>query len=264
MISVIMSVYKPNQKYLFEAIESILKQTYTDFEFIIVNDGDEAIINYEGLDPRIKVIHNEKNIGLTKSLNKALREAKGEYIARMDADDISSPTRLEEQVKFLEENPDHILVGTWAEIIDENGKKIREVKHPCTNDVIQSELIKYNPFFHSSILFRSGVFYNEKFRYAQDYELYLRIARGWDNRTKQFANLPIFLHQYRETSSSITSKMNKEQISYVIKAKLKAFISNNYDLKDVVYLVKTCLTWLLPVSIKRLIKNFVYTCKRIN
>lgn len=258
-----MSVCKPNHKYLFEAIESIINQTYKDFEFIIVNDGDDVILNYESFDPRIKVIHNLENIGLTKSLNIAIREAKGDYIARMDADDISHPTRLEEQVNFLESNPRCVLVGTWAEIIDKNGKILRIVKHPCENAVIQRELIKYNPFIHSSIMFRNVLKYNENFKYAQDYELYFRIARGWDDGYMDLANIPKILHQYRETDKSITSKKNRSQIGYVIIAKVRAFLDNDYSFRDGIYLIKTCLTWLLPVSAKRLIKNLVYTCNKI-
>jgi len=104
-ISVIMSVYN-GEKYLGEAIDSVLGQTFTDFDFIIVNDGSTdgspgIIQSYR--DERIRVINNEKNIGLTKSLNKAIKESGGEYIARQDADDISLPERFEEQVWFLEE-----------------------------------------------------------------------------------------------------------------------------------------------------------------
>jgi glycosyltransferase involved in cell wall biosynthesis len=263
MISVIMSVYKPNQKYLNEAIQSILNQTYKDFEFIIVNDGDNVTVNYGGFDPRIKVIHNEKNIGLTKSLNKALKEAKGEYIARIDADDISYPERFYEQVKYLNEHPKCVLVGTWVEIIDEQGKKLREVKHPCENEVIQRELIKYNPFFHSSIMFRKGIYYNDNFKYAQDYELYFRLTRSWDSGKKELANIPLFLHQYRETSNSITSKKNREQIGYVIIAKVRAFLDNGYSLRDGIYLIKTCMTWLMPVRLKRLVKNVIYKLHKI-
>lgn len=255
-----MSVYKPN-KYLTEAISSILNQTYEDFEFIIVDDGnDNLILPFD--DYRIKVIKNEKNIGLTKSLNLALKEAKGKYIARMDADDVSYPTRLEEQVKFLDKNPNHILVGTWAEIIDENDRILRVVKHPCEDEVIQRELIKYNTFFHSSIMFRCGVCYNENFKYAQDYELYFRLTRSWDNGAKKLANIPKFLHQYRETRDSITSKKNREQISFVIIAKVRALLDYNYTLRDGIYLIKTCLTWLFPVSIKRLVKTVIYRLKK--
>ena len=259
MISVIMSVYKPTEL-MYDAIFSILNQTYKDFEFIIVSDGEKNLEVPD--DPRIRVIYNEKNIGLTKSLNKALDIAQGEYIARMDADDISLPNRFAEQVKYLDAHPECILVGTWAEIIDEQGNVKRVVKHPCDDKVIQRELIKYNPFFHSSIMFRKGLYYNENFRYAQDYELYFRLTRGWDDGKKKLANLPLFLQQYRETNNSITSQKNREQIGCVIRAKLRAFLNNGYTLPDGIYLLKTCLTWLLPVSIKRLVKNIIYRLRK--
>ncbi len=125
-VSVIMSVYN-GDKYLREAIESILNQTFTDFEFIIVNDGStdnslEIIESYD--DERIKTINNKKNIGLTKSLNKALKFAKGKYIARQDADDVSLPNRFEKQVEYLDSHPEVALVGTSVYLIDENGKII--------------------------------------------------------------------------------------------------------------------------------------------
>jgi glycosyltransferase involved in cell wall biosynthesis len=123
-VSVVMSVYN-GEKYLCEAIDSILNQTFENFEFLIVNDGStdrtlEILQSYR--DPRIKVINNERNIGLTASLNKGLKIAKGEYVARMDADDVSFPHRLEQQKAFLDRNPRVAMVGSWAEVIDESGK----------------------------------------------------------------------------------------------------------------------------------------------
>jgi len=113
-ISVIMSVYN-GEKYLREAIESILNQTFRDFEFIIINDGStdktsEILSSYN--DPRIVIINNKRNIGLTKSLNKGLKMVKGEYIARQDADDVSLPERLERMVNFLDMNRDVGLLGS--------------------------------------------------------------------------------------------------------------------------------------------------------
>lgn len=121
-ISVVMSVYN-GERYLGEAVESIFNQTFSDFEFIIINDGStdrtpEILTEID--DPRAKVI-NQPNRGLTASLNRAIRLAKGEYIARMDADDISEPTRLERQVEVLDRDPDVVLVACWYEVIDEKG-----------------------------------------------------------------------------------------------------------------------------------------------
>jgi len=123
-VTVLMSVYN-GEKYLREAIDSILNQTFTDFEFLIVNDGStdrtaEILRSYD--DPRIIIINNEKNIGLTKSLNIGLRMAKGEYIARMDADDVSMPERLQKQIELLNQKKNTGLVGTYYTIINEKGK----------------------------------------------------------------------------------------------------------------------------------------------
>ena len=123
-VTVLMSVYN-GEKYLQEAIDSILEQTFKDFEFLIINDGStdktgEILESYHDL--RIKIINNEKNIGLTKSLNKGLKLARGEYIARQDADDISMPERLEKEVEFLETHQDYAVVGAFAKIINKNSE----------------------------------------------------------------------------------------------------------------------------------------------
>ncbi|MDD4353774.1 MAG: glycosyltransferase family A protein, partial [Candidatus Nanoarchaeia archaeon] len=127
-ISVIMSAYN-TERYIAEAIESILNQTFKDFEFIIIDDGStddslKIIKRYVKKDRRIKLIHNKKNIGLTKSLNKGLKIAKGQYIARMDADDISLPQRFQIQYDFLEKNKDIFLIGTTAFLIDDKGDRL--------------------------------------------------------------------------------------------------------------------------------------------
>jgi glycosyltransferase involved in cell wall biosynthesis len=183
-ISVIMSVYN-GEKYLREAMESILNQTFTDFEFIIVNDGSadgslDIIWSYG--DDRISVIDNEHNIGLTKSLNKALRFAKGEYIARQDADDVSLPNRLERQLNYLEKHAEIAVLGTSVYLINENGKTITKtiaLARPTLKD-----LHKGNQFAHGSVMFRKDIVaelggYNELLKYVQDYELWLRIAKNY-------------------------------------------------------------------------------------
>jgi glycosyltransferase involved in cell wall biosynthesis len=137
-ISVVMSVYN-GEKYLRQAIESILQQTYTDFEFIIIDDGStdssrEIIQSYD--DKRIRLVINEQNIGLTKSLNKGIRLAKGEFIARMDADDISLPQRFEKQVAYLDSHPEVGVLGTYANIIDHRGKIINNIIFPTEHETI--------------------------------------------------------------------------------------------------------------------------------
>ena len=117
VISVIMPVYNTKEKFLREAVESILNQTFTDFEFIIINDGSDSItediiLSYKDL--RIKYLKNEQNLGIVQSLNKAVKTAKGKYIARMDADDISMPHRLEKQYEFMENHPQCGVCGTYG------------------------------------------------------------------------------------------------------------------------------------------------------
>ena len=200
-ISVIMSVYN-GEKYLREAIESIFNQTFTDFEFIIVNDGSadgslDIIRSYD--DDRIRLIDNEQNIGLTKSLNKALRFAEGEYIARQDADDVSLPNRLERQVNYLEKHPETAVLGTSVYLINENGKTIAKtiaLARPTLKD-----LHKGNQFTHGSVIFKKHVIaelggYNESLKYVQDYELWLRIAKNY-----RIGNLrePLYKLRYHTT-----------------------------------------------------------------
>ncbi len=157
LVSVVMSVYN-GDLYLREAIESILNQTYTNFEFIIINDGSidkssEIIKEYS--DPRIKLIEHE-NQGLARSLNKGIRMSNGEYIARMDSDDISFPTRLDKQVHFLLDNPDYVVVGSKAIIIEKGGAEIFYHESYTAWEDIKTRLIK-NPIFHSSAMFRKEI-----------------------------------------------------------------------------------------------------------
>lgn len=215
-ISVIMSVYN-GERYLREAIESILNQTFTDFEFIIVNDGStdsslEIIQSYD--DERIKIINNEKNIGLTKSLNKALKVARGEYIARQDADDISLPNRFEEQIKYLERHPEVALLGTNIYKIDENGKIIGKyivLAKPSIKDLFNG-----NQFNHGSVMFKKEVIdelggYNELFKYAQDYELWLRIAKHYNIR-----NVTQILYKLRSHDENIGFKNRGKSALYFL------------------------------------------------
>ena len=186
-ISVIMSAYN-GERYLREAIDSILNQTFIDFEFLIVNDGStdsslKIIQSYD--DQRIQVINNEKNIGATKSLNKAIREARGEYIARQDADDVSLPSRFEEQIKYFEKHPEVALLGTSTYSIDKNGNTIG--KRVALSKPTMKDLLKRNCFSHGSVMFNKGVIsklgdYNELIKYSQDYELWLRIAKYYEVR----------------------------------------------------------------------------------
>ena len=219
-VTVLMSAYN-GEKYLREAIDSILGQTFKDFEFLIINDGStdktgEILKSYN--DPRIKIINNNKNIGLTKSLNKGLRLAKGEYIARQDADDISMPERLKKEVEFLERNRNVGLVGTDYFMINEKGKSVHIVKCLNGSRELKEKLLEGNQFGHGSVMLRRECIdkvgtYREEFKFAQDYDFYLRIAEVYD-----VANTSEPLYKWRIDSKSISVAKKALQDKYALLA----------------------------------------------
>lgn len=180
-VSVIMSTYKTDKKMLMDSINSILNQTYTNLEFIIVCDGDKE--EYEFLenaikDDRVILLKNSKNMGLPYSLNLAIEKANGEYIARMDSDDISLPNRIQTQVEFLEKNQDIVLCSTYVVAFGNIQKNLKLfLKNP---EQIRIQLLYRATMIHPSVMAKSEIFkkfkYNEKFKYAQDFELWSRVS----------------------------------------------------------------------------------------
>ena len=219
-VTVLMSVYN-GERYLREAIDSILNQIFKDFEFLIINDGStdgtaEILQSYH--DPRIKIINNEKNMGLTKSLNKGLRIAKGEYIARQDADDVSLPQRLEKEVAFLDQNKKVGLVCTNYVRINEKGKVLHRIKCLTEDEELKEKLLETNLFPHGLVMFRAECIekvglYREEFKSAQDYDLWLRISEVYD-----MANIPQLLYKYRLNIKSISVTRKKQQDKYALLA----------------------------------------------
>lgn len=212
-ISVVMSVYN-GERYLKEAIESILNQTFTDFEFIIIDDGstDEsaAIINSYS-DTRIRLIQQE-NKGLATALNRSIKAAEGKYIVRMDADDISMGNRLEKQFEFLERHTECVAVGTNAVVIDMNGKLLY-ISSQLTDWKEIKKILPATPFYHSStILCREVVVkcggYYEKLKYGgQDLILFNKMARFGELRN---INEPLI--KYRLRPSATTNRSPKTNL----------------------------------------------------
>ncbi len=170
--------------YLKEAIESILNQSFSDFEFIIINDcstdSSEYIVrSYD--DKRIKLYSNEINLGLTKSLNIGLGHCKGQYIARMDADDIAHPDRFLKQTRFLDENLDYGVCGSWYTLFDDSGI-IHVAKLIENHDLLQASLLIKNQMGHPTIMMRKSVldinniWYDEELKTSQDYNMWLRLS----------------------------------------------------------------------------------------
>ncbi|OGS36737.1 MAG: hypothetical protein A2293_06810 [Elusimicrobia bacterium RIFOXYB2_FULL_49_7] len=209
LVSVIMSVYN-DERFVGQAIESVLGQSYGDFEFIITDDGStdntlQVMEKYASRDKRIKIIHQD-NAGLTRSFNNMISNSSGAYIARQDSDDISDPLRFEKQVDFLNSNPEIMMVGTGSALIDESGEIIK-YEMPLTGyERIIKRLENKNAFVHGSVMFNKKIFsdhnlYYEEFKYAEDYDLFLRISEKY-----AVDNIPGYLYHYRIRPNAISNK----------------------------------------------------------
>jgi glycosyltransferase involved in cell wall biosynthesis len=240
-ISVVMSVYNA-EKYLNEAVDSILAQTYADFELILINDkstdrSGEILGDYAQKDSRIVILENEENIGLTKSLNRGLAIAKGEYIARMDADDISVPHRFAEQVRFLDEHTDYSFVSSIGRYIDEDGNPEQLRLFPETNEEIYAMMPKVDAVMHPGVMFRREDIakignYCEDFRVVQDYDLWFRgMAAGY-----KFYNIQEPLVLFRRNDSYNTRKSKAyRMVDYRVRK--KGYKINKIPLHKRVYLI---------------------------
>ena len=215
LVSVLMSVHN-GLPFVQEAVESVLAQTLSDFELLLYDDASsDGTTDYlMGLrDPRLSVFRNEENLGLTATLNRGLELAKGEYVARMDADDVAVPERLERQVKFLEENLDVGLVGSSRILIDERGDFIAAAFATPDDLGIRWKCLLGNPFAHPTVVIRKrvldahGLRYDEGFITAQDYELWTRLLP----RTRG-VNLSEPLLRYRLRDAGLSRSRRTEQL----------------------------------------------------
>lgn len=225
-LSVIMSVFNETHIELAQAINSVLQQTFTDFEFIIVLDNPKNTSAKKMLeqcrekDSRIKVLINKENIGLALSLNIAAKRCCGKYIARMDADDISCVDRFKKQVLFLDQHPGYAVVGTRYLKIDEKGDELITDTLPFENHDSIMKALKYgNIIVHPSIMMRRDslekVGYYRDFRNSQDYDLWLRMAKVGE----KFYILPEVLLKYRVRNNSISGINAARQYSYAAYAR---------------------------------------------
>ena len=219
-ISVVMSVYN-GEHYLRQAVESILDQTFSDFEFIIVDDGStdstwDIITEYANRDQRIVLVPNEENIGLTKSLNKGLALAQGEYVARQDADDVSYSERFEKQVTLLDKYPEVVLLSCNIELINSEGSLVRKYQPACEPNLVAWYLLFYNHLGgHSQVMFRRKSAMNlggycETYRCTQDYEFWCRLVR-----VGKVVISPEILLQKRIHSKRISVESKVEQAAYI-------------------------------------------------
>ena len=222
-VSVIMSVYN-GARYLREAIDSVLSQTFQDFEFIIINDGStddtgEILASYR--DPRLVLVQQE-NMGLTKSLNRGIGMARGKYVARQDADDISLPRKLELQVEYLERNRDVGIVGCRCYLIDEGGDIKWAFNYPLNGDELREDLWVTHAIVVGAAMVPRRIldevgYYDEMFTYAQDYDLTLRIAE-----VARMHNLEGFLYKVRQHKDQISVVKAREQRRFAVLASINA------------------------------------------
>jgi glycosyltransferase involved in cell wall biosynthesis len=255
-ISVMMSCYN-SERYVARAIESILKQTYKGFEFLIADDrstdGTLAIIErYAKRDKRIRVVRNAKNLGLTKTLNHLLGLARGEYLARMDADDECLAGRFAAQVSFLDKHPKVGVVGSRATIIGKDGRQIGTLDYALKDKEIRHSMLRRSQFAHPSVMFRKAVVdelgpYDERLRSAQDYEFFARVLTRW-----QGANLKERFLRYRwDLDHNEGFTHTKRQERNALRARWLMLTRYGWPWWQAIHLIKPTMSYLVPSAVKK-------------
>jgi len=253
-ITVLMPVYNA-EKFLKEAIDSILNQTFKDFEFIIINDGStdnskKIILSYN--DKRIRYFENDKNLGVAGTLNRGLKLAKGEYIARMDADDIAYPIRLELEYSEIIKDKIVAVVASFYDVIDKEGKHLYAVKEASSAEEIYYALQFRDCLGHPTVLFNKEIVLNEFHGYksceAEDYELWLRISKKY-----KILKIKKILHQLRISGISRVSRSKEKIMKSAMRITLDNFSffkknSNEYNIVE--FLLGINITSRMPYKIK--------------
>ena len=263
-ISVLMPVYN-SENYLTSSIESILSQSFKNFEFIIIDDGStdnslEIIEKYKHNDKRIVLIKNKFNLGTTRSLNLGLLIANGKYMVRMDADDWSYPDRLKTQYEYMEKHSEIGVSGGAIDVCDKDLNVIYTRKYATIDKEIRKKIFLYSPFAHPATIWNTEKIknlggYNERLPLSQDCELYFKIGEF-----TKFGNLKDKLIKLRihNNSSSISKDFTQEK--YAIYARLKAIMEFGYEprFKDKLFILcRIIALFTIPKKIKFIIFNFL-------
>ena len=274
-ISVIMSVYN-GMPFLKEAVESVLEQTYKNFEFIIVDDGStdntwtylQSLKDKQSLRSssaswrtaglkRIKLIKNKKNLSLAASLNKALKHTRGDYIARMDADDVSKPERLATQMDFMKKNPAVDICGSFVEVINEGNKVIGKIEKPTTDHQIKKELFWLTPLLHPTWFAKREVFeklngYDQKWDYVEDFEF---LTRAKDYK---MANIPEYLLLFRSQATRRSQKTIEKIYRNSLKLRLKIFKEHKLGIGYLPILFRSYIsTYFFPTRLKVILNKLI-------
>ena len=233
------TVFTPNynnSKYISETIESIINQTYKNFEYIIIDDCStdnswKIIQKYSQMDKRIKCYRNDRNLKIVGTRNKGFLNSspKAKYFSIIDSDDVAFPQRLEKQIIFLENNSDYGLVGSNAVIINEKSEFIGYRNYPLDDHEIRKIITRINPFTQSSVTLRKDIIniiglYDKKWFVCQDYDYWLRVGRKWKLR-----NLSEPLIKYRLNSGQVKNKFLKETLINTFKIQKKAIREYGYN-----------------------------------
>jgi len=274
LISVIMSVYN-SEKYLVRAIESILYQTFPDFEFIVIDDGStdrslEIMQAYAKQDDRLRIIVNENNQGLARSLNIGIANAKGEFIARMDADDISFPDRLQKQLSFLLAHPEIMILGGSQVFIDHDGKETYALSFSNQQSVLRWNMLLGNGLIvsHPTVMIRREFLITiggySDLKAAQDFEIWTRL---FNEKVLPIRNLDDVILYYRKHSQTITSsnrslqeetavKIRRQKIEYLLDHAIPEQVIFAYRNTDFQYadIKEYMLTWVEIYN--RFVKHF--------
>lgn len=211
-VSIITITHQGRDQYLREMIACVKKQTYTDWELIVIDNGSyddtASLIEAEAAaDERFVYLKNEHDPGISAARNQGLKAARGEFLAVLDSDDLwADKNKLKKQIAYLETHPNCAVVGTSVIVIDENGKELKRYQNPEQPEQIKKHILYKNPLAHSSVLMRKGAAlhvggYDENLPYLEDYDLWLRMGALW-----QLANLPGFMTKYRQHQSNVTKK----------------------------------------------------------
>lgn len=263
-VSVLIPAYNA-EKYIDEAIQSIVDQTFIDWELIVINDGSkdetlDKLREWERKDSRIIVLNNEVNLKLCKTLNRGILECKGGYIARMDADDISIKDRLEKQVNFLDQNKEVGIVGGGMYVCDEN-MNIKNIRSYRGGDKeIRKILFRYSPFCHPAVMIRKSILeevggYDEKMAPTEDIDLWFRLAK-----ITKLANLQDVILKYRVLPTSESQSKARLQEMKTLYTRLKAVFEYGYKISktDTWYNIAQFLSmFIIPQKFKFWIFNFL-------
>ena len=222
-VSVVLPVYNTKEEYLRECIDSILNQTFTDFELLIQNDAstdervERVVLSYA--DKRIKYQKNERNLGISGTRNVLLRRAEGQYVAVMDHDDVSMPTRFEKQTAFLDSHPEVGIVGTWYETFP----AVKLKKKPTQSDEIKAALFYSCPILHPSAMMRKsiGIVYDARYTPSEDLALYCGLVGK-----NEFANLAEVLFRYRGHESNASKALHGKMVDAT--KELRASLRKNF------------------------------------